>query len=150
VGPPGSPAQLEALCGTWRLLSWIREVVGTGERSDIFGAAPHGYLTYTRDGRMSSIVVKANRHKPTDVAELTDTERAGLFTSMVAMAGTFTVDGSRIIHTIDISWNEAWTGTAQVRHFVIDGTRLTIRTEPARSPIDGRPSVATLTWEKIG
>jgi hypothetical protein len=148
-GTPGAHPQLETLYGTWRLLTWTREVVGTGERSDIFGTAPHGFITYTRDGRMSSIVVKENRHKPTDLAKLTDIERAGLFTSMVAMAGAFTVDGNRVAHSIDISWNEAWTGTTQVRHFSIDGKRLTIRTDPAPSPIDGKPSVATLIWEKV-
>lgn len=52
-GTSDEHAQLEALYGTWRLLSWIREVVGTGERSDIFGTSPHGFITYTRDGRMS-------------------------------------------------------------------------------------------------
>jgi hypothetical protein len=146
---PGAHARIEALYGTWRLLSWTREVVGTGERSDIFGRAPHGFITYTRDGRMSSIVVQENRPKPTDLAKLTDPERARLFGSMVAMAGAFAVDGTRVIHSIDISWNETWTGTSQVRHFVIDGTQLTIRTDPAPSPIDGRPSIATLIWEKV-
>ncbi len=96
---------------------------------------------------MSSIVVKENRHRPTDLAKLTDSERAGLFSSMVAMAGAFTVDGSRVVHNIDISWNENWTG--QVRHFSIDGKRLTIRTDPAPSPVDGKPSIATLIWEKV-
>lgn len=148
--PPGANAQVEALYGTWRLLSWTREVVGSGERSHVFGRAPHGFIAYTRDGRMSSIVVKEERHKPADLAKLTDIERAALFSSMVAMAGTFTVDGNRVIHNIDVSWNETWTGTSQVRHFVTDGKRLTIRTDSAPSPIDGRPSIATLVWEKVG
>jgi hypothetical protein len=146
---PMEKSEVEALYGTWRLLSWSREVVGTGERSDPLGNAPHGFITYTRDGRMSSMVVRANRPRPADRATLTDGERAALFGSMVAMAGTFTVEGHRVVHDIDISWNEAWTGTAQIRHFSIDGNRLTIRTDPAVSPIDGKPSRATLIWEKV-
>jgi hypothetical protein len=145
----GAPAQPEALYGTWRLVNWTREIVGTGERSDILGQAPQGFITYTRDGRMSSIVVKENRQKPTDFTKPTDSERAALFSSMVAMAGVFTVDGSRVLHNIDISWNETWTGTTQVRNFSVDGKRLTIRTDPAPSPIDGKLSIATLIWEKI-
>jgi hypothetical protein len=31
---------------------------------------------------------------------------------MVAYAGTFKVEGSRVVHNIDISWNENWTGMA--------------------------------------
>lgn len=42
----GAPAQLEALYGTWRLVSWTREVLGTGERSDIFAKAPQGFIPY--------------------------------------------------------------------------------------------------------
>ena len=41
---------------------------------------------------------------------------------MVAMAGTFAVEVSRVLHRIDISWNENWTETTQVRNFVIEGT----------------------------
>jgi hypothetical protein len=149
AGIPETDAPAEELYGTWRLVSWTRQVVETGERSDIFGQAPNGFITYTRDGRMSSIVVAEDRPKPPDLAKLTDPERAMLFKSMVAMAGTFAVEGSRVLHRIDISWNENWTETTQVRNFVIEGTRLTIRTEPAPSAIDGKTAIATLIWEKV-
>jgi hypothetical protein len=142
-------AQVEQLYGTWRLVSWIREVVGTGERSEIFGKAPYGFLTYGRDGRMSAMIVRENRPKPLNYAKLTDQERIALFTSTIAYGGTFTVEGSRVVHHVDISWNEAWTDTIQVRHFHIDGRTLTIRTDPAASPIDGQQATAMLIWEKV-
>jgi hypothetical protein len=142
----GPHAHVEQLYGTWRLLSNVREVVGTGERANIFGEAPHGLLTYGRDGRMSAIIVGDNRPKPTDLAKLTDQERAELFKTMVAYAGTFTVEGDRVVHHVDISWNENWTGTAQVRHFRIEGRRLVIRGE--QIGVDGRQIIAVLTWEK--
>jgi hypothetical protein len=138
--PLRANAQIEQLYGTWRLVSWTREVVGTGERTEIFGKAPQGFLTYNRDGRMSAIIVRENRPKPTDLTKLTDQERAELFKSMVAYAGTFKVEGSRVVHNVDISWNENWTGTAQVRSFRIEGRTLTIRTEPAGT---------VLIWEKV-
>jgi hypothetical protein len=144
-----TPSDTEVLYGTWRLLSWTREIVDTGERSETFGASPHGFITYTRDGRMSSIVVRADRPKPADLSKLTDADRAALFNSMVAMAGTFTIEGNRVVHHIEISWNQNWSGTAQVRHVAIDGKQLTIRTEPGATAIDGRPSTATLVWEKV-
>src|SRR4051812_25134171 len=83
-------AQVEQLYGTWRLVSWTREVVGTGERTDIFGKAPNGFISYGRDGRMSVMMVRENRSKP---AKLTDKERSELFNSLVAYGGTFTVEG---------------------------------------------------------
>lgn len=38
---------------------------------------------------------------------------------------------------------------AQVCHVQVDGKRLTIRTEPGATAMDGRPSTATLIWEKV-
>lgn len=138
----------EELYGTWRLVSWTRQVVGTGESADMFGKAPHGYLNYGRDGRMFSIIVKENRPKPADLAKMTDQERAELFNTMLAYGGTFKVDGGRVVHNVDISWNENWTGTAQVRNFRIEGRRLSISYGPQIGS-DGRQITGVLTWEKV-
>ena len=72
-----------------------------------------------------------------------------MFRSVVAYAGTFTVEGSRVVHNVDISWNENFTGTAQVRNFRIDGRTLTIRTDPAMTPIDGKQATFEVIWEKV-
>lgn len=138
----------EELYGTWRLLSFTRQVVETGESADIFGKAPYGYINYGRDGRMFAIIVRENRPKPTDLAKITDAERAELFKTMLAYGGTFKVDGSRVVHNVDISWNENWTGTAQVRNFRIEGRRLVISVDPQIGG-DGRRITAVLTWEKV-
>lgn len=138
----------EELYGTWRLLSFTRQVVETGESADIFGKAPQGYTNYSRDGRMFAIIVRENRPKPTDLAKMTDAERAELFKTMLAYGGTFKLDGSRVVHNVDISWNENWTGTAQVRNFRIEGRRLIISIDPQVGS-DGRRITAVLTWEKV-
>jgi hypothetical protein len=137
-----------SIYGTWQLVSFTSEVVGTGERVDYFGKAPHGFLTYGRDGRMSAIIVSDNRPKPTDLAKLTDQERAELFKTVIAYGGTFKVEGSRVVHNVDISWNENWTGTAQVRNWRIEGRRLIISLDP-QIGVEGRQSTAVLTWEKV-
>src|SRR4051812_7559162 len=41
-----------ALLGTWKMVSWTREVVGTGETSGAMGPNPIGYIAYHADGRM--------------------------------------------------------------------------------------------------
>ena len=122
--PLGANAQVEEMYGTWRLVSFTREVVETGERTDIFGKAPHGFLSYSRDGRFMAILVRENRPKPADLAKLTDPERAELFKSLIAYGGTFKVEGSRVVHHVDISWNENWTGAAHGRNFRIDGAQV--------------------------
>ena len=99
----------DALIGTWRLKSFVREITGTGERYDSLGAHPHGYLNYSRDGHMSVITVAAERIKPRE-AVASDSERAQLYNSMVAYAGTYTVEGNKVVHHVDIAWNDRGPG----------------------------------------
>jgi hypothetical protein len=59
------------------------------------------------------------------------------------------VQGDKVVHHVDISWNEAWTGTDQVRFFKIDGNIITITAAPNKSPMDGREGRAVIVWEKV-
>ena len=54
----------------------------------------------------------------------------------------------KVIHHVDISWNEAWTGTDQVRPYKLEGNILTITTFN-KSPVDGREGSTVLVWEKV-
>lgn len=145
----GAYAQADQLYGTRRLVSYNRQIIGTAERDDVFGKAPQGFLTYAPDRRMSVLIVKKNRSKPIDQAKPTEQERAELHKSVIAYGGSFTVDGSRILHNVDISWNETWTDTIQPRNFRIEGRILILSTNPAISPVDGKQNIAVLTWEKV-
>jgi hypothetical protein len=140
---------VEDLYGTWRLVSFTQEVVATGEKTDLFGKAPHGFLSYSRDGRMSAILVKDGRRKPPDLAKMTNEDRVELFKTVIAYGGTFTFDGKTVTHHVDISWNENWTGTAQVRNIKLEGDKLYISTNPLPSTVDGRPVIGVLVWEKV-
>ncbi len=139
----------EDLYGTWRLVSYTQEILATGEKIDIFGKAPRGFLHYSRDGRMTAILVKAERIKPTDLTKMTNEERVELFNTVIAYGGTFTFDGKTVTHHVDISWNENWTGTAQVRNVRLEGGKLYISTNPMPRPEDGKPNIGVLTWEKV-
>jgi hypothetical protein len=139
----------EDLYGTWRLVSYTQEILATGEKIDIFGKAPCGFLHYSRDGRMSAILVKTERPKPTDLAKVTNEERVELFKTVIAYGGTFTFDGKTVTHQVDISWNETWTGSAQVRNVRLEGRKLYISTNPIPRPEDGKLAIGVLTWEKV-
>ena len=139
---------VEELYGTWRLVSWTRRLLDTGETVQAFGKAPHGFLSYGRDGRVFFIMTREQRAKPEDLTKLTDAQRAELYDSMVAYAGTFTFDGTVATCNVDISWNEAWTGTAQVRKVRLEGGRLIWSTNP-QIGIDGRRVVGIFVWEKL-
>lgn len=137
----------EEIYGTYRLISTSQRVLGTGEIVTM--AKEQGFITYGRDGRMMVLIVRGGRPKPENFEKMTDQHRIELFGTMTAYAGTFKFDGKTLEHHVDISWNEMWTGTTQVRDVKRDGKRLSLSTRPAPSPRDGRMSVTTLVWEKI-
>jgi hypothetical protein len=137
------------LVGTYRLVSYRRTVSATGESEDLYGKSPQGYITYGREGRMMALFVKDQRPMPSELAKMTDQERANLFKTMVAYGGTYDYDGKTVTHHIDVSWNQIWTGTDVVRTVSFDGRRITLITKPAANPTDGKMGVTVLTWEKV-
>jgi hypothetical protein len=136
------------LLGTWRLKSFIRQDVATGGRRPALGEHAEGYLGYAPDGRMYALFVAGGRVVPAGDAP-TDDERAQLHKSMVAYAGTYTIAGDKVIHHIDIAWNNARLGSDQVRFFRLDGDRLTLTTERNKSPIDGSEGFGILEFERV-
>jgi hypothetical protein len=128
-----------SIAGVWKLKSYTRRYLDTGEvRTDML---PHAYIMYTPGGHMMSVTVEENR-KPPAGPVLTDT-------IVSAYAGTYTVEGNQVTHSVELSWNEAWTGSKQVRYFSVDGDRLTIETAPRTTSTDSREVVNTLVWERV-
>jgi hypothetical protein len=144
----GSPT-IDDLYGTWRLVSNTRTVLATGVKEDYMGKSPHGFIIYGRDNRMMAILVAEQRPKPQDIGKITYRERAALFDTLTAYSGTYSFDGKTITHHVDISWNEIWTGTDQVRDVKLEGNKLVLTTRPAPNSHDGKMSVSVLTWEKM-
>ena len=134
--------------GTWKLKSFVRVVAATGEKINQMGEHPNGYLGYSADGRMYAILTSDNRVKP-GAPNPTDEERVKLHQNMTAYAGTYTVHADKVIHHVDISWNEAWTGTDQVRFYKLDGNTLTITSAPNKFPMDGREGHSVIVWERV-
>ena len=141
-------AQDIQIVGTYRLISEERTIVPTGEVIATKGAT--GCITYTADGRMLVLIVREPRPKPDKVDNLTDQQRADLFRTMTPYGGTYTFDGKTVQHYIDISWNEAWTGTTQIRDVTKEGERLVYNSNrPVPFSGDGRMGIVRLVWEKV-
>jgi hypothetical protein len=138
----------DKLVGTWNLISAVSEDLATGQKTNIYKGKPVGLIAYGADGRVMTIVVDTDRKKPAGTVA-TASEAEALFRSMVAYAGTYTIEGSRVIHRPDVSWNETWTGTDQIRDYKFDGERLILATAPSPDAFTGKMSVRTLVWEKI-
>jgi hypothetical protein len=137
----------DEIYGTYKLISTSQKVLATGEIVTL--ATEQGFISYGRDGRMMVVITRGIRPKPETFEKMTGQDRISLFDSMTAYAGTFTFDGKTLEHHVDISWNEIWTGTTQIREVTRDGDRVSISTRPQPSPRDGRMSITTLIWEKV-
>ena len=146
--PLSAPAGENPILGTWKLRSFVREVIATGQHHNEFGEEPDGYISYLPDGRMYAILVTDHRVKP-EAAAPTDEEKIKLFGSLIAYAGTYSVASDKVVHHVDISWNQNWTGTEQVRFYKLDGDTLTITTSVNKSPRDGREGRAVLVFTKV-
>jgi Lipocalin-like domain len=137
-----------ALLGTWKMVSWQREVIATGERVDALGPNPIGYINYGADGRMCALVVKNDRPPPAGAVP-TNEEKLRLFDSMLSYAGTYTLHDDRVIHHVDASWNQALTGTDQVRFYNLEDDTLTIHGAPAKDPYTGQEVIHRITFRKV-
>lgn len=140
-------ADEKSLLGTWQLKSFVREVSGTGERYNQLGDHPDGYLSYSSDGRMLVFFVSSDQPRPRQ--EPSDEERIKLHKSMLAYGGTYTVSTGKVVHHIDIQWDGRRIGSDQVRFYTIEGDTLSLKTEPNKSPADGREGIGVLTFEGV-
>ena len=136
-----------SLLGTWQLKSFVREVAGTGERYNQLGDHPDGYINYSPDGRMLVFFVSADQPRPSQ--EPSDEERIKLHKTMLAYGGTYTLSPGKVVHRIDIEWDGRRLGSEQVRFYTVEGDRLLLKTEPNKSPVDGREGIGILTFERV-
>ena len=134
------------MLGTWKLKSCV-VTTAAGVRSTPYGQNPTGYLSYSADGRMQVIGAANGRIMPAGSTS-TDDERAALHDTMFAYAGTYSVEAGKVIHHVDISWNEVWTGTVQIRLFEVNGNTLTLTTRFA-DPVSDTEAHYALVWEKV-
>jgi len=151
VGLPDAHAlEADEVVGTWRLVTATRKIVETGEVVDAYGGPkPNGWITYGRDGRMMVVCAFEGRNRPAANEAMSDADRVHLHRTFFAYAGTYRFEADRVTHSIDTSWNEAWTGTSQVRQVEQRGRQLVYTTTPFKFNVVGRLSIITLVWEKV-
>jgi hypothetical protein len=137
------------LAGTYRLISIKLTLSATGETIDVMGKAPKGYIIYGKDGRMMVLYVNDERPNPKNLDAVTDQERVDLFKTMNAYSGRYDFDGKVVTHHIEVSGNQTWTGTHQVRNVKFDGKRVILTTNPQVTSFGGKVGVVVNTWERV-
>ncbi|GJE40820.1 lipocalin-like domain-containing protein [Methylobacterium persicinum] len=149
MASPSHSADSPSVVGTWQLTGYSQEFLDTKEVSRPFGDRPTGYIEYSPGGHMVVFLMSGDVPRPV-AATYTDAERAALHKSIVgAYAGTYTVEGNKVIHHILSSWRPEWIGGNQTRFFETDGKTLVIKTAPIKFSRTGQDMVATLTFERV-
>ena len=134
--------------GTWKLMSYEVRSVG-GRVICPWGEHPEGRLTYTDDGHVSVAMMASGRRR-FDAREMkhgTPEEKVAAVDSYISYAGTYEVDGNKVIHHVEVSLFPNWVGEDQVRNFQFDDELLMLSTDPA--PGDEKQKTGHLIWEKI-
>ena len=137
----------QALLGSWRMLSWTRTATATGETTDALGPDPIGYIAYHADGRMMASVFRRDRPRPSETG-WSEADKARLFDDMLAYVARWELDGDRVVHHVDGSWNPVW-GGALSRPFVLDGDRLTISGAPGTDPRTGEEVIYRMEFRRV-
>jgi len=134
--------------GTWKLHSYTLEDLATHQTTQPFGTTPSGYISFGADCRMYAILVAEGR-KPPASSVATEAERVDLYGGLISYAGSYSVEGDKISSHVDASWNQAWTGTTQVRQFRIEGKTLHIKNVSTANALTGKPASSVLVWTKV-
>jgi hypothetical protein len=135
--------------GTWQVTSISAIVLDTKETIRPFGDHPTGYIQYSPGGHMV-VFLTAGELKPPASGSYTDAERADVHRAIAGgYAGTYAVEGNKVIHHILTAWRPEWIAGDQIRYFEINGKNLTIKTVPIKSQLTGKDVVSTLTFERV-
>lgn len=139
----------EDLIGSWRMVSWTRRSVASGEVTDASGPNPLGYIAYHADGRMMATVFRRDRPRAAGGAEGWSTEeKAALFDCMLAYVASYTLEQGRVVHHVEGAWNPTWEIDLS-RPFTLDGDTLEISGAPGRDPVTGEEVIYAMVFRRV-
>lgn len=136
-------ASAQGLVGTYKLISFTSKF-DDGTSYDFLGSQPVGYTVITP--KMFTSILVSNGRTPGTAPDA----RLALYNTLIAYSGPYTIEGSKLITNVEVSWNQAWTGTKQGRTWTVEGDKLTLVTDWAPSVKDpSRKASGHLVWQKI-
>ena len=126
IGGMAAPALADdagQVVGTWKLVSYQVEVQTSGEKLNVMGDKPTGYVSFLPEGRVFFVFTGEGR-KPAKSCD----EKADLLSTLIAYTGTYRIEDGKWITKVEVAWNPEWIGTEQVRPFQLDGNQLKVLT----------------------
>ena len=143
-----SAADSSTVVGSWRLVSVMATAEDGKSLTVPMGEHPTGFLTYTADGRMSLLITHDARPKLSgDRLDSPIEVRAKAFSTMVAYAGSYRIEGNKLVHKVEASSSQNWVGNELPRMVSFDGNRMKLE-----APLQERHGVTMRfeqTWERM-
>lgn len=134
------------LVGTWKLIG-ASSTTPTGEKiENPYGEGAVGFLTYTAEGRISSVISYGGR-KLLSMSGGKVEEQAEAFKTFLAYAGQYRLSGDKLTHHIEVSSIQNYVGRDLVRTIKFDGDRITLITPP--TPVNGKIQTMELVWQRL-
>ena len=133
------------IVGTWALDSIQFEDAESGERFDMYGDKPSGYIMINEDKHVMAFLADGTRKPPQNPSD-----NAALFNNMMCYAGKYRLEGnSEFTTTITAAWHPSWIGTEQVRFFDVKGDTMAITTAVQTHPnFPGRKGRGIVMWHR--
>lgn len=138
-------SDVERLVGTWKLVS-ASSTTSKGERNETpYGANPLGFLTYTEEGRVTSLISYGGR-KSLSVGA-TPEEQALAFNTFLAYTGRYTLSGDKVTHHIEVSSIQNYVDKDLVRSLKFLGDQIALVTPPTL--VNGKIQTIELIWQRL-
>lgn len=128
------------LAGVWQLRSF-RDIDSEGvEHDGPLGPDPRGLLFYSPDGHVSLNMMRTGT---TEAGTARDDPQSRMYLSY---AGTWRLEGNRVLHSITVAPHPRWVGTEQSRELTLDGNRLTL----CGVSLSGPKRLRRVQWQRVG
>lgn len=139
------------LVGTWQLVSVMAQRTD-GTTTEPYGHRPRGAVVYGPDGRVITLIVHQDLEafESESIAAASAAEASHAFRRTLGYFGRYEADdeAGTVTHHIEACTFPNWMGEDEVRHFMTDGSRLTLTTPPLPSGRGGDGVVFTLLFER--
>jgi Lipocalin-like domain len=135
----------DKLVGTWKLVS-ASSTTSSGERSETpYGPNPVGFLTYTGDERVTSLISYGGRKSLSIGA--TPQEQAEAFNTFLAYTGRYTLSGDKVTHHIEVSSIQNYVNKDLIRSIKFQGDQIVLITPPTL--VNGKIQTIELIWQRL-
>lgn len=135
------------IIGRWNIVSWL-QLYDDGRRQAPLGENLEGFIRYVADGDMICMIANADLPQFTSGGQwnASEAERARAYSSMLAYAGKWRIEGNCVVHAVEQSLFPNWKGGDQRREVRLDGDILFIEAKLEQGTPEAR--TAQLKWQR--